>query len=285
MVLETLELNSLLAVAFDRPGFSVLAESLASDLALRVAKKFHDPHPMHLAVAEDAGERGFRLELRVVERGHPLSGGHGVFADLTKLDTTSPAGRSLKTPLLKAVGLGRAGKGGRPRVLDATAGLGEDAWLLAAAGCSVTAVERHPVVHALLVDALQRAGTVSPDVAAQISVQPCIDAAEFMREKAEAESYDVVLIDPMFPGADRRKTTERKPMRVLRWLVGDDDDADDLLDLARATATRRVVVKRPRHAPHLAGVNPVATHEGRGMRFELVMPTPSSPKAPPSAGR
>ncbi|MEO0514577.1 MAG: class I SAM-dependent methyltransferase [Planctomycetota bacterium] len=258
-----------IAVSFDHARQHGQAEELACVLNLPVSKKFNDPHLLHLAIAEDQSRSGTRLELRVVEAGHPLSGGHGVSADLTQLDTTSPAGRSLKTPLLKAIGIHKRHGRERPRVLDTTAGLGEDAWLLAAAGCRVTAVERHPVIHALLEDALRRAGKTAPDVAGRITLMPCTDAATVLRESTETQGFEVVLIDPMFPGAERRKTTERKPMRVLRWLVGDDADADHLLDLALKTATKRVVVKRPKAAPHLAGVEPVAVHAGRGLRFEV----------------
>lgn len=246
------------------------AQELARRLGLEVARQFNDPHPLHLFVARDRPDSTSRLELRVVEPGHPLAGGHGVYADLTKLDTTSPAGRSLKTPVLKAVGINKRRGSDRPRVLDATAGLGEDAWLLAAAGCRVTAVERHPVVHALLADALERARTVAPDVADRITLLPCAEAAAVLREHAGSDRFEVVLIDPMFPGDPRRKTTERKPMRVLRWLVGDDGDADDLLGLAMKVAGKRVVVKRPKHAPHLAGVEPIAVHRGKGLRFEVL---------------
>lgn len=44
-----------------------------------------------------------------------------------------------------------------PSVVDATAGLGRDAFVLASLGCHVRMIERHPVVAALLDDGLQRA--------------------------------------------------------------------------------------------------------------------------------
>ncbi|MBB6430581.1 class I SAM-dependent methyltransferase [Algisphaera agarilytica] len=259
-----------IAVSYDQPHQQAWAEAVAAQLGLPIARKFNDPHPMHLAVAEVPVGQAERLELRVVEAGHPLAGGHGVFADLPQLDTTSPAGRSLKTPLLKAVGINKRSGATRPRVLDATAGLGEDTWLLAAAGCTVTAVERHPIVHALLADALQRARLTEPDITDRITLADRTDATDALREAAETSRFDVVLIDPMFPGSPRRKTTERKPMRVLRWLVGEDADADGLLESAMKAASRRVVVKRPKHAPHLAGVEPVAVHSGKGLRFEVI---------------
>ena len=44
-----------------------------------------------------------------------------------------------------------------PRAVDATAGLGEDSLLLAAAGFEVTLCEADPVIAVLLEDALTRA--------------------------------------------------------------------------------------------------------------------------------
>ena len=58
-------------------------------------------------------------------------------------------------------------------------------------------------------------------------------------------------------------------MAVLRWLVGDDPDADGLLGPALAAAGRRVVVKRPRGALPLGGVAPTVAHSGRGLRFDV----------------
>ncbi len=210
----------------------------------------------------------------MVESGHPLSGGHGVRVDWNKLDVRSGAGRSLQGPLHKAVGI-RKGDAYRPSVLDATAGFGEDTWLLASAGCKVTALERHPVIHALLEDGLA-AVAVSHSETAQRIVLHHADAIEWLSEcsveqglhqKSCSSSYDVVLIDPMFPL--ERKATQRKPMRVLRMLVGDDVDAAALLSEALTVAQRRVVVKRPRLAEPLAGPPPAVSHAGRGLRLDV----------------
>jgi 16S rRNA (guanine1516-N2)-methyltransferase len=260
-----------LAVAFTHPRHRDPAEALATTLNLPIAKKFRDPHDLHLTVADDP--TGHRLELRVHTADHPLAGGKGVAAQLTKLDTRSAAGRSLKSPLARAAGLKR---GQRPDVFDATAGLGEDAWLLAAAGCRVTACERHPLVHALLADGLRRAAAADPDAAARLTLLPPADAADVLacfsppaQNAQAAHPHEVVLLDPMFPGHADRKTAERKAMRVLRWLIGHDQDADRLLHAALAAATRRVAVKRPGHAPPLAGLAPPHQAAGRGFRYDV----------------
>jgi 16S rRNA (guanine1516-N2)-methyltransferase len=70
----------------------------------------------------------------------------------------------------------------------------------------------------------------------------------------------------MFPTG--RKAAERKPMRVLRRLVGADGDAAKLLGHALQVARRRVVVKRPLRAPALGGT-PTTTHKGKALRYDV----------------
>ena len=270
----TADLPPRIAIYFDHPRWRDVAEQWSQQLGLPIAKKFSDPHDLHLAVTD--ADDDYRLELRVVDAEHPLRGGRGVAADWSQLDTQSGPGRSLKSPLCRAAGLKH---GRRPTVCDATAGLGEDTWLLAAAGCRVTALERQPVVHALLTDALRRAQHFAPDVADRITLPPCVDAADWLTSLADptriieppptARPFDVVMLDPMFPGHAKRKTAERKPMRILRLLAGEDADADRLWPAAYAAASRRVIVKRPAPPPPLAGQTPAVTHAGKGLRFDV----------------
>lgn len=213
-----------------------------------------------------------RLELRVVAGEPALVKGKPIAIDLTHLDTRSPAGRRLRQPLLKAVGI-RKGEPYRPTVVDATAGFGEDAWLLAAMGCEVLAIERSAVMAALLRDALRRAAAREPDAAARLRVLHGDSAALLKRGLAgEAAAWAepaVVYLDPMFPPG--RKTVERRPMRVLRELVGEDPDAPALLEAALAVARKRVVVKRPRRAEPLRKT-PTTSHAGTSVRYDVYVP-------------
>lgn len=217
-----------------------------------------------------------RLELRVVAGDPLMTQGRPVATDLRRVDTTSPLGKSLRQPLLRAIGL-RKGDPARPRVVDATAGYGEDAWLLAAMGCPVLAIERHALIAAMLRDAVRRAAHDQPQAAARLTVITA-DSTALLRQLAQPDAPlppelaafrqpPVVYLDPMFPPG--RKTAQRKPMRLLHWLIGEDADAADLLDAALAAAQRRVVVKRPRHAPPLAGRSPTATHQGHSVRYDV----------------
>lgn len=167
--------------------------------------------------------------------------------------------------VVKAVGAARAA---RPlTVVDATAGLGEDALVLASHGCRVTLLERSDVMVELLADGMQRAAA-DPDLAPVLKRMTLQgdDAIGWLR--APPETTDVVYLDPMFP--ERRQSAEvRKEMRLCRDLVGDDADAGDLLEAALEAASHRVVVKRPRKAAALPGPPPASSVMGRSSRFDV----------------
>ncbi len=154
-----------------------------------------------------------------------------------------------RQPLARAVGL----RGGPPSVMDATAGLGRDSFLLACLGCTVVAVERSLVLGTLLEDGLARARSSTDEdlrvVAGRITLV-VEDARELLSTVAEDDRPDVVFMDPMYP-VKKKAALPKKEMRICRRLVGDETDAAGLLAVARKTARRRVVVKRPKHAPPL----------------------------------
>jgi len=223
-----------------------------------------------------------RVELRVTSQVEGLAGCKPVAVDLAKVDGSSPQGRSLRQPLARAMGI-RKGNPFRPSVIDATAGYGEDAWLLASIGCRVLAVERNKLVSLLLGDAILSVGEKQPVVLKRIEFINA-DSIELLKvihtsnggssEDAELPDEvknflepDVVYLDPMFPSS--RKAAERKPLKVLRWLVGNDDDAGDLFDAAMHVARSRVVVKRPLKSPYLGDRKPTHSHKGHVMRYDV----------------
>ncbi|MFC3150477.1 class I SAM-dependent methyltransferase [Litoribrevibacter euphylliae] len=168
----------------------------------------------------------------------------------------------------KAVGLGKVPQDRQLTVLDATAGLGRDALILAALGCKLDLYERNPVVRELLKDGLERASLVS-DVA-DVTSRMSLNGEDFITvgDSLESESYDVVYLDPMFP--DRSKSAlVKKEMRVFKQLIGGDEDADALFEPAYRLAKHRVVVKRPKAAPFLAGKTPSLQLKGKSGRFDI----------------
>lgn len=175
--------------------------------------------------------------------------------------------------IAKAVGLNT---GKIPRVLDATAGLGGDAFVLASLGCQLTMIERVPEVRALLADGLRAAavwGAEHEEALLHILKRMVLiesDAATYMQSLQEDARPDVVYLDPMFPV--RSKSAQvKKEMRVFHQLVGTDPDADSLLELALSCAKKRVVVKRPRIAPTLNGKAPSHSLEGKSNRYDIYM--------------
>ena len=167
--------------------------------------------------------------------------------------------------IAKAVGIQ---PGIRPSVLDATAGLGRDAFVLAMLGCTVSLIERQPLVCALLEDALQRAQTVAelaPIVARMHLLSG--DAIDVMGLWS-GDAPQVIYLDPMFPERDKSALV-KKEMRLFKPIVGADDDAPQLLAAALSLATHRVVVKRPRKAPAIAGAEPGYVLEGNSSRFDI----------------
>ncbi len=152
-------------------------------------------------------------------------------------------------------------------VLDLTAGLGRDAFVLASLGCRVHMVERSPILAALLENALQRAQHVE-------AIAPIV--ARLQLTHAQAADYlthattqpDVIYLDPMYPHRQKAALV-KKEMRVLRAVVGDDEDTGELLPLAMNLARLRVVVKRPKTAPTLNSQSPTLSLASENTRFDI----------------
>ena len=168
----------------------------------------------------------------------------------------------------KACGLGKVES---PHIVDATAGLGRDAFVLASLGAQVLMIERVPMIAALLEDGLARARLApeTAEVAARLRLSRG-DAAQALNELIASADFEpqVIHLDPMFPHRDKSALV-KKEMRVFRELAGDDADAPRLLEAALELATHRVVVKRPRRAPALRGPAPQHVIEGKTSRYDL----------------
>lgn len=196
---------------------------------------------------------GDRLELH--DRRDPqLKPLHLDFSDIERRPYA--AGLSRRQPLARAMGKVHV-------VADATAGLAQDAIRLALMGYRVSAIERSPVVAALICDALQH---LDASVLSE-RLQLCVGDARTLLPTL-APRPETIYLDPMFPCKRRRSSAVRKEIKWLRDLVGDDTDALELFDVARRTATYRVVVKRPDHAPPLAP-NPAGSISGKLVRYDI----------------
>lgn len=176
--------------------------------------------------------------------------------------------RRLRGELLLQAARIRRQEGGTPLAVDATAGLGEDACLLAAAGFEVVLFEYNPLIAALLEDGLRRAGE-QPELAVicgRMRLCPG-DSTELLQGLSRPP--EVVLLDPMFP-VRRKSAKVRKKFQLLQLVERPCTDEAALLRAALAAGPRRVVIKRPLQAPPLAGIRPSHSLRGKAIRFDCL---------------
>jgi len=203
------------------------------------------------------GDRGIEVKPRD-QQGH-----NGQRVDFLKVDYRTGAGNlSKKQPLPKAVG-------SYHNVVDATAGFGLDSIRLALMGYTVTAIERSPILAAMLRDGLWRA---KQDEHFKLALGDRLtliegDAAHKLQT---IESPEVVYIDPMFPPKRKKSALPPGHIQTLQAIVGfeEPEETNTLFEEALHTTAERVVVKRPDHAPQLGPV-PVAVHKGKLVRYEV----------------
>lgn len=218
--------------------------------------------------------RGFSFALAHGAQGLELRAAHHPGFKPLRCDWLAPdvlrrvaAGRGQL--LARAVGLHRQDG---LEVLDATAGLGRDGFVLAALGAHVTMVERQTLFAALLADARGRALADPRWGAAAARVK--LVAGEAHAVLSSGRQWDVVHLDPMYPHRGKQALPQ-KEMQLLRELTGGDPDAGALLAPALAAARRRVVVKRPSRAPCLDGRAPAFALEGTQARYDVYLPAPA----------
>ncbi len=222
----------------------------------------HDP-AANLALVQTEKDGMIRLELRKSDE--PKLG--AVYVDFVggAMAHRRKFGGGRGEAVAKAVGV----KGDElPTVIDATAGLGRDAFVLASIGCQVRLIERHPVVFLLLQDGLQRA-YADPEIGTMMQRNMRLLDVNCLAELDPATDYaDVVYLDPMYPHK-QKSALVKKEMRLFQHLVGADEDAAELLEPALRIAQKRVVVKRPDYAEFLAQKPPHFSRETKNHRFDI----------------
>lgn len=247
-----------LALALEPMGDPARAASLARELALPL---IDDPHQAELLLV--LGPQGLALR----RPNDPALTGE------LRVDFDRPAARRRQQSphrelVVQAARLRRAGES--PLVVDATAGLGRDGFLLAAAGFRVVLCERNPVVAALLRDGLARAALL-PRTAA-IAARIRLIAADFADGLEQlSERPAVIYLDPMFPPRSKSAKVKQE-LQLLQLLEGTgngESDAARLLQTALAAGPRKVVVKRPLKGPALAGPAPSHVLRGKAVRFDV----------------
>lgn len=228
-------------------------ERLAVELGLvRVSTWLENPQQLYLRYEDD----------RLVIGLNPNQKIHPVAVDFPLALKARHRGKEL---LIKALG----GAKHRPRVVDATAGLGRDSFVMASHCCEVVMCERNAVVAALLADGIARGGVdiSTRDIVGNMHLAG-MSAQEYLQGLGADDFPDVVYLDPMFP-MSKKTALVKKEMRLFHSLVGEDEGGEALLALALQRARHRVVVKRPPKASYLGDLKPQLSVAGKAVRFDI----------------
>ena len=241
---------------------NVLVGAADPSLAARLGLPLVSPGEAALYLSHD----GERLSLA----GDPSRYGHPLAVDFVtgRAAHRRRFGGGRGQLVARACGLAN---GVTPSVVDATAGLGRDAFVLATLGAEVLMIERVAAIFALLEDGLARAQGDAE--IAEIAARLTLVHGDATREldalvAAGTVAPQVIHLDPMFPHRDKSALV-KKEMRLFRTLAGEDLDAPRLLEAALDVASHRVVVKRPRKAPPIAGPAPRHVVADRTSRYDL----------------
>jgi len=256
--------TTMISVAAAHGGLQQQAKDLAEQLQLPYEKVISDIKHCKLPVLLYVTDQGLLLQQTGKKAPGPVwvDFVNGAVAHRRKF------GGGSGQMIAKAVGIK---SGIRPSVLDVTAGLGKDAFVLATLGCDVQLVERSPIIHSLLADGFERA-QLNLEIMDIIQRMKLIhsDSIEYLQHCTDKPQ--VVYVDPMFPHS-KKSASVKKEMLIFRDIVGDDMDAGELLAAALETATARVVVKRPRKAPIIAvsglDLKPSYALEGKSSRYDI----------------
>jgi len=214
--------------------------------------------------------------LRRDEEGLALvSEGLALRGDFTRLIPRLKRNNLSKELLVRAAKI--KGAGGELTAVDATAGLGEDSLILAAAGFRVTMYERNPIVWELLNDALSRAAEI-PELSDAVSRMTLFREDSIDAMKRMETPPDVILLDPMFPQRQKSALVKKK-LQMIQKLETPCADERELFLAAVQAGPKKLVIKRPPKGPYLAGVKPDYSIEGKAVRFDcIVSPRDRLPK-------
>lgn len=193
-----------------------------------------------------------------------------IFVDFSsnKLNYRIKHGGSFRQAIARAIGI-------KPNktinVIDATAGLGQDAFIMASCGANITLIERNNTIYQLLNDGLKR-GKKDPAISSIIKkiILYQGDSIDIIPKISKKMSIDVIYLDPMFP--EKSNTAlPKKELIALRNIVKGDLDEDQLFDTALKNALFRVVVKRAKLSPYIKNMKPNHSYIGKANRFDVYL--------------
>ena len=171
-------------------------------------------------------------------------------------------GRLQHEMLAKAIKSDQSNK----KAIDATAGMGEDAFLIAANGYNVTLCEQNPVIVLLLKDAIRRAKK-HPVLKPIVEKMQAVEGNSIDILKSNLDPVDLIYLDPMFPGKQKNSLTNKK-LQLIQKMEAPCSLEEELFEAALLAAPEKIVVKRPLKAPFLANKKPNYSLEGKSIRYD-----------------
>ncbi len=246
-----------LAVLYEGHGDDLASQQLAATLAV----------PFYQTVSPDTQEAFFLSwregALKLIDRELLKKGGLAV-------DIEPRNGEQRSWPAPKQGALAQAIGRKTLTVVDATTGWGQDSLAIFRMGYEVQCIERSPVMAALLADGFNRLAQQNWLQNLQLQPPKLLAGNAIALLGALASRPDCIYLDPMFPPKRKKSALAKKSMRVLRDLLGDDDDKEQLFAAALNTARKRVVVKSPDYAPPLGG-KPDVSFQGKLLRYDVYL--------------
>ena len=239
-------MNNEIVVCFEKGGQKDMAEAFARRIGAEISEK---PGP--------------KLTILFHAKGVSLTGyGLSYQGDFENMLHRVTNGRLQHEMLVRAA---KSDKPGR-KAIDATAGMGEDAFLLAAQGYEVTLFEQNPVIAVLLKDALRRAKKhpVLKDIASRMNLVQD-NSVEGMSKLLDP--VDVIYLDPMFP-ARQKSSLINKKLQLIQKLEPPCSEETDLFDAAISASPSKIIVKRPLKSEFLAGRKPSYTLNGKAIGYD-----------------
>lgn len=155
-----------------------------------------------------------------------------------------------------------------PKAIDATAGMGEDSILLAAAGYDVTLFEQNPVIAALLKDAIRR-GKKNPALRPVLERMHLIEGNSIEHMNRMQDSPELIFLDPMFPSRQKSGLINKK-LQLIQKLEHPCVEEEALLSAAMHLHPSKIVIKRPLKGANLAGVTPGYSVKGKAIRYDII---------------
>ncbi len=246
-----------LAILFERQGNSQEHSLLAKKLNI----------PLYQFIDKDTPEEFFLTwrnnQLKLLDKELLKKGGLSV-------DIEPRPGEQRSWPAPKKGALAQALGRRTKTIVDATTGWGQDSLHIFRMGYQLRCIERSPIMFELLADGFKRLSEVDWVTGLDIQVPELISGNAIEVLTKLEKKPECIYIDPMFPPKRKKSALAKKSMTILRDLLGDDEDREQLFEMSMQTATKRVVIKSPNYAEPIAG-KPNESFSGKLLRYDVYL--------------